>query len=137
MNCYCKRVAATFARMPALCTRQAEAFADDRRGGVMVVFAIAIVPVIFLTGMALDYGRASSAQMKLQAAADAAALATLNAQFTNDADRLTIAQQVFQSNLANDSTLSGVTPTVSPSATSTGTVAARIQTTRVLEAAAV
>lgn len=101
--------------------------AADRDGGVMIVFAFAIIPVLFLTGMAVDYGRASNAQARLQSAADAAALATMNAQFTTEADRISIAQQVFEKNIASDSYLVGTQPTIDASAPGTTQVTAHAE----------
>ena len=50
-------------------------FLRDRRGGVAPMFAIAIIPVIGLTGAAIDYSRAASVRTGMQAAIDATALA--------------------------------------------------------------
>ena len=50
-------------------------FLRDRRGSVAPMFAIAVIPVIGLTGAAIDYSRASSVRTGMQAAIDATALA--------------------------------------------------------------
>jgi Flp pilus assembly protein TadG len=50
-------------------------FMKDRRGGVAPMFALAVIPVIGLTGAAIDYSRASSARTGMQSAIDATALA--------------------------------------------------------------
>ena len=50
-------------------------FMQDRRGGVAPMFALAIIPVIGLTGAAIDYSRANSVRTGMQAALDATALA--------------------------------------------------------------
>ena len=50
-------------------------FLRDRRGGVAPMFAIAIIPVLGLTGAAIDYSRAASVRTGMQAAIDATALA--------------------------------------------------------------
>src|SRR5256714_8996608 len=47
----------------------------DRCGNVAPMFAIAVIPVIGLTGAAIDYSRANSARTGMQAAIDATALA--------------------------------------------------------------
>jgi Flp pilus assembly protein TadG len=49
-------------------------FWQDRRGGVAPMFAIAVIPVIGLTGAAIDYSRANSVRTGMQAAVDATAL---------------------------------------------------------------
>jgi len=50
-------------------------FLKDSRGGVAPMFALAIIPVIGLTGAAVDYSRANSVRAGLQSAIDATALA--------------------------------------------------------------
>ena len=50
-------------------------FLQDRRGGVAPMFALAIIPVIGLTGVAVDYSRANSVRTSVQSALDATALA--------------------------------------------------------------
>ena len=50
-------------------------FLRDRRGSVAPMFAIAVIPVIGLTGAAIDYSRANSVRTGMQAAIDATALA--------------------------------------------------------------
>jgi Flp pilus assembly protein TadG len=50
------------------------AFRSDKSGNVVLTFAIATIPVIGLTGAAVDYSRANSAKSAMQAATDATAL---------------------------------------------------------------
>src|SRR5688572_27121983 len=50
-------------------------FMVDRRGAVAPMFALAIIPLIGLTGAAVDYSRANSVRVGMQAAIDATALA--------------------------------------------------------------
>src|SRR2546430_15925669 len=50
-------------------------FLRDRRGSVAPMFAIAVIPMIGLTGAAIDYSRANSVRTGMQAAIDATALA--------------------------------------------------------------
>ncbi len=50
-------------------------FLKDRRGGVAPMFALAIIPVVGLVGAAVDYSRANSIKVGMQAAIDATALA--------------------------------------------------------------
>src|SRR4029079_14174638 len=50
-------------------------FFGDRRGNVAPIFAIAMIPVLGLVGMAVDYSRGNSVRAALQAALDATALA--------------------------------------------------------------
>ncbi len=50
-------------------------FAQDERGTVALIFGLSILPVMGLTGAAVDYSRASLVRTELQAATDATALA--------------------------------------------------------------
>jgi Flp pilus assembly protein TadG len=53
-------------------------FRRDRRGNVAVITALAALPMIAAVGCVIDYTTASSIKTKLQAAADAASLATVS-----------------------------------------------------------
>jgi len=50
-------------------------FMADRRGGVAPMFALALLPIVGLTGAAIDYSRANSVRVGMQSAIDATALA--------------------------------------------------------------
>jgi Flp pilus assembly protein TadG len=50
----------------------------DRSGGVVVLFAVALIGLTMFIGLALDYGRAVLAKSTLKTAADAAALTALS-----------------------------------------------------------
>src|SRR3954469_7699098 len=67
-------------------------FFADRRGNVVAIFGLAIVPVIGLVGMAVDYSRGNSMKAAVQAALDATALA-----MARTAPTLTAAQLQQQS----------------------------------------
>jgi len=119
------RFTAQFARLRALVAN----FKSDRRANVAVITAIAALPMISAIGCAIDYSNASMIRTKLQAAADAASLATVSnnspvlatakAMGSNGAvaGGSTYASSFFAANLP--STYSSVTPTVS--VTKTGT----------------
>src|SRR5580704_730145 len=62
------------ARLRALITN----FRSNTRGNVAVISAVAALPMIAAAGCAIDYTNASMIKTKLQAAADAAALATVS-----------------------------------------------------------
>ena len=53
-------------------------FSEDRKGNIAIIFSASLVPMLGFTGLAVDYGRASTAQTALNAAADAAALAAVS-----------------------------------------------------------
>ncbi|EJN05155.1 TadE/TadG family type IV pilus assembly protein [Phyllobacterium sp. YR531] len=50
-------------------------FLKDRSGATAVTFALLLVPIVGMTGLAVDYTRASTDRARLQGAADSAALA--------------------------------------------------------------
>ncbi|HEX7782096.1 MAG TPA: pilus assembly protein TadG-related protein [Sphingobium sp.] len=49
----------------------------DQHGNVLMMFGFALVPMMFSTGMVIDYSRAAKMQTKLNAIADAAALSAV------------------------------------------------------------
>ncbi len=70
-------------------------FLRDAGGNVMILSAIAIVPIILAVGSAVDYGRGVQAKTLLQSAADAAALAGASTLGLDDAVRISRAQATF------------------------------------------
>ena len=50
-------------------------FARNEDGTIAILFAIAAIPVVLITGLAVDYATWTSAQRKMQGVGDAAALA--------------------------------------------------------------
>ena len=58
----------------ARASRLTQLFGRARGGSTAILFAIAIVPIVALAGMGMDYGRAHQAQNDVQTALDAAAL---------------------------------------------------------------
>jgi Flp pilus assembly protein TadG len=77
-------------------------FCRDRRGNVAPIFAIAIIPIIGLTGTAVDYSNANAARTAMQASLDATALT-----LSKEANGLTQTQlnqkatQYFAANMSN------------------------------------
>src|SRR5271154_3124828 len=53
-------------------------FRSNKRGNTAIMFALSAIPVVAAIGCVVDYSYASMIKTKLQAAADAAALATLS-----------------------------------------------------------
>lgn len=53
------------------------AYLRDRRGNVAMIFALALIPTVYLAGMGVDYGLAAQRQTQLNAFADAAVLAAV------------------------------------------------------------
>lgn len=62
-------------------------FRRDRRGNVLMMFGLALVPLMGVVGVAVDYSRASNARQALNSAIDSAALMA-----ARDAQKLTDAQ---------------------------------------------
>jgi Flp pilus assembly protein TadG len=50
---------------------------DNRRGNVLMLMGFSVIPLTLSTGMAIDYSRAARLQTRMNAAADAAALAAV------------------------------------------------------------
>src|SRR5208282_6788581 len=65
---------AQLARMRALISN----FGRNRRGNVAVISALAALPMVAAVGCVIDYTTASMIKTKLQAAADAASLASVS-----------------------------------------------------------
>jgi Flp pilus assembly protein TadG len=90
-------------------------FARDRKANVAIIFALMMVPTIFLLGMALDYTLALRKREQLNAAADAAAIAAVRPAMLTQSDTTVVkatAEAVFAAK-ANLPGLSAVpTPTV-------------------------
>lgn len=74
---------------------------SEERGAIMVIFAVLVLCVVTLTGLAIDTGNLYSAKIGVQAAADAAALAaaSLNALGRPQSEVMNGARQVGLMNL--------------------------------------
>jgi Flp pilus assembly protein TadG len=86
--------------------------ARDRSANVAVIFALAMVPTIFLLGMALDYTHAQHMKVNLDAATDAAAVAAVTSVNMQQSPQVaqTAAQNVFKitaNTLVNNGNLAG------------------------------
>ena len=96
---------------PRVVTRR---FIRDRKGNVAMIFALSLIPIVFWTGMAMDFTSATSKRIRLNAAADAAALAavtpTMMGQTATTAQ--TAAQNIFNGTAAGISGTTAVNPTV-------------------------
>ncbi len=89
-------------------------FVSDRRGTVAMTFALSLIPIIFLGGMGLDFSSAVQKRARLNAAADAAALAAVTPAMMTQSNTAaqTAATNMFNAAAAN---MTGVTiqpPTV-------------------------
>jgi len=101
--------------------RQMQQFGRDRRGATAMLTALAALPLVFCVGAGVDFAGANMSKAKLDAVADAAALAAVDHTAitgTTDAAQTT-AQNVFNAeavNLANV-TITSLNVTVSDNAT--------------------
>jgi Flp pilus assembly protein TadG len=93
-------------------------FARDRKANVAVIFALVIIPIIFLLGMSLDYTQALRKKEQLDAAADAAAIAAVRPAMLMQSDAVAqaTANAIFMS-VANS--LPGMAATPTPTITVT------------------
>ncbi len=110
--------------------RRAGEFRRDKRANVAIITALAILPMIAAVGCVIDYTSATMIKTKLQAAADAAALATVSVSSSvvttakamsgsgNVTGGSTFATNFFNANLSTapeDTGYSGLTPTATVS----------------------
>jgi len=72
-------------------------FARDRKANVAVIFAIMMVPTIYLLGMTMDYTHARHMKVELDAAADAAAVSAVTSAMMQQSPSIaqSTAQKVF------------------------------------------
>lgn len=97
-----------------------ERFRRDDRANVAIIFALSALPLFSFVGMAVDYGRMSAVQAKVQAALDAAALSVARQAGERGPSELSaIATREFRANLG------------SLADTRTGTIAVARDNTRV------
>jgi Flp pilus assembly protein TadG len=80
-------------------------FARDRRGNISMFFGLAAIPVCLGAGIAVDYSRLIVAKADLQAAVDAAALASANAYASSQENYEAIADDQLAINLATSGDL--------------------------------
>jgi len=97
-------------------------FCRDRRGNVALIFALSMIPCVFLVGMALDFTSAAQKRVQLNAAADAAALAAVTpsmmTQTTTAAS--TAATNAFNAVASNVTNATNITPTITVNSTNGG-----------------
>ncbi|HLH51702.1 MAG TPA: pilus assembly protein TadG-related protein [Roseiarcus sp.] len=77
-------------------------FAKDRHGNVVLFFGLTAIPLVLAVGMAIDYGNNARKWSRMNAAADAAALAavTPSMMMASDDNARTAAQKLFAGNIA-------------------------------------
>jgi len=87
-------------------------FLHETRGNVAIIFGLALVPILGLVGVGIDYGRGLSARTQLQAAADTAALAALSMGLESESEQIDAAHKAFSANFDSNAFGISVTPSV-------------------------
>jgi Flp pilus assembly protein TadG len=97
-------------------------FSRDRRGNVAIIFALSMIPCIFLVGMALDFTSATQKRVQLNAAADAAALAAVTPSMMTQTTTAakTAATNAFNAVASNVTNATSITPTITVNSTNGG-----------------
>ncbi|MEI9926304.1 MAG: pilus assembly protein TadG-related protein [Bradyrhizobium sp.] len=96
-------------------TRLVGRFLMNRNGNIAVIFALTMVPLIFLLGMTLDFTQALRKKEQLDAAADAAAIAAVRPAMLMQTDAVAVATAtaIFNSTARSLTGLSAIpTPTI-------------------------
>jgi Flp pilus assembly protein TadG len=90
-------------------------FSRDRRGNVALIFALSMIPCVFLVGMGLDFTSATQKRVQLNAAADAAALAAVTPSMMTQSTTAaqTAATNAFNAVASSMANVTSVTPTIS------------------------
>ena len=99
-------------------------FARDRKANIAVIFALTMVPIIFLLGMTLDYTQAVRKREQLDAAADAAAIAAVRPAMLTQSDK-TVVQATAAAVFAAKANLPGLSSVPTPTVTVTDSGLAR------------
>jgi Flp pilus assembly protein TadG len=92
-------------------------FSRDRRGNVALIFALSMIPCVFLVGMGLDFTSATQKRVQLNAAADAAALAAVTPSMMTQSTTAaqTAATNAFNAVASSMANVTSVTPTINVS----------------------
>jgi len=91
----------------------------EKSGAVAIIFALALFPIFFALGAAVDYSRATSARSTLQNSSDAAVLAAGAHPAESQTQHLTLAATTIATNLGTtlSAGCSGASCTLNPTAT--------------------
>jgi Flp pilus assembly protein TadG len=89
--------------------QKTEYFIDDSRGNTAMLVALALVPLLGVGALALDYTYAETMRNKLSVAADSAALAGAQLYGATEAQRVQRARDVFNSSVAQLGGVTGIT----------------------------
>ena len=89
-------------------------FSRDRSGNVAIIFALSLIPCVFLAGMALDFTVATQRRVVLNSAADAGALAAVTTAMMQQSstNAQTAATNAFNAVASTVTGTTSVTPTI-------------------------
>ncbi|VAV89658.1 hypothetical protein MNBD_ALPHA06-851 [hydrothermal vent metagenome] len=90
-------------RVDTKTTNMVKRFASDQNGNTTVLFALALVGIVIVFGIAFDFSRALNTRTSLQGAADAAALAIARDTDITPANMQTRATDYFNANMQDQS----------------------------------
>jgi Flp pilus assembly protein TadG len=110
--------------MKVMLRRAVLRFGSDRKANVAIIFALMMVPTIFLLGMTLDYTLALRKREQLNAAADAAAIAAVRPAMLTQTDT-GIVKATAEAVFAAKAKLPGLSSVPTPTVTVTDTGLAR------------
>ena len=83
----------------------------DRNGNVAMIFALSVIPILFLTGMALDFANATQKRLQLNVAADAAVLAAVTPTMMGQPDATALTAATNKALASNVTGVTNITPT--------------------------
>jgi Flp pilus assembly protein TadG len=94
--------------------RQVHTFSRDREGNIAIVFALSLIPCVFLGGMALDFTQAIAKRVQLNTAADAGAIAavTTTIMAQSNAHAQAAASNAFNAVASTITGINSLTPTI-------------------------
>lgn len=87
-------------------------FLEDRRGNILPMFGLALLPIMGLIGAAVDYSRANAVKSRMQAALDSTALAMAANAANQTASQLTASATAYFNAMFNTQSTTGVTLSV-------------------------
>lgn len=109
-------------------------FGSDRRGNVMMMFGLFMVPLFLFVGAALDYTRALDARTKMQSVADLATIAATKELLKDGvtaADAEAVAKSIFNSQINSNPEFYGTLSNIKPIVKATKTLVDGVTTTTV------
>lgn len=99
--------------MSMISSHSMKRFAQDRSGNTAMLTALALIPLIGVGALALDYTYAETMRNKLSVAADAASLAGAQLYGATEAQRVARAQETFSASISQMPGVTGVNFTAS------------------------